>query len=99
MQITYTVRHRDLNPRYKDLGPESVKILCEEIESEHSDQEVTLQFQWKSREIEFHICGLEEGVCTALQLLQQKVRMGILLPSGFPVSLLGLCLCIPSSSY
>ncbi|CAI8053121.1 hypothetical protein GBAR_LOCUS29054 [Geodia barretti] len=98
-EITYTVRHRDLNPRYKDLGPESVKILCEEIESEHSDQEVTLQFQWKSREIEFHICGLEEGVCTALQLLQQKVRMSILLPSGFQVSLLGLCLCIPSSSY
>ena len=50
-------------------------MVCKEIKTQISDQDVTLELQWKSREVKFHICGLEEGVTTALGLLQQKVTM------------------------
>ena len=48
---------------------------CEEIESQTQNQEVSIQFQWQPYGLEFTIAGLEEGVATALQLVQKEFKV------------------------
>ena len=48
---------------------------CEEIESQTQNQEVSIQFQWQPHGLEFTIAGLEEGVATALQLVEKEFEV------------------------
>ena len=67
LQLTYTIRHHDLKPAYRDSGSQLMQQYCSEVETKTS---ISIQMQWKADEVEFNITGLEEGVATALEELQ-----------------------------
>ena len=78
MQITFTIGHHDLKSKFRGSGPELVRDYCEEIESQTQNQEVSIQFQWQPHGLEFTIAGLEEGVATALTLVQKQFKVYII---------------------
>lgn len=59
----------------RSLGPEVVKMVCEEIESKTRDSEVRIKFLWRSDEVEFQISGTRKGVIIAFERLQREVRI------------------------
>ena len=75
IQLTYTIKRRDLKSAYRDSSSQLVEKRCSEMESETHGLRTSIHVQWKPEEVEFHIAGLEEGVTRALHLIQEEFEV------------------------
>ena len=73
MWMTYSIRHSDLKPEYRE--PELVKTKCNEIESRMYEKDISIEVEWKPRVVEFYISGLEEGVTNTLHCIQHEFKV------------------------
>ena len=73
--MTYSIRHSDLKPEYRE--PELVKTKCNEIESRMQEKDISIQVEWKPWDVEFYILGLEEGVTNTLHCIQHEFQVTI----------------------
>ena len=68
----YAITQSHLKPIYRESGPHLVQKYCNEIES---ISQTSIQLQWKSSIVKFHIAGLEEGVTRAMSVIREKFEV------------------------
>ena len=80
VQVSYVVKYHDL--KIMD-GPVMVRQCRDDIEAQTRDHQVTIEYQWLPHGLEFHIAGLEDGVATALLLIQKELVRCAIVHSTF----------------
>ena len=72
MQLSYTIKRRDLKPIYRNSGPQLVRKYCEEIEAKTRSAKINIHMEWKPDEVHFDIAGLQEGVTRAMHFIRKE---------------------------